>query len=66
MRPNFAAILASGASHDGDGREVTLRLDRSTLKVQHIRSVAISAHERIIFQHQSEFPVASDDIDSPY
>ena len=41
-------------------------LDRSTLKVQHVRGVAISAHERIIFQHQSELPDASDDIDSPY
>ena len=64
--PDFAAILAGSSFRDDDDREVALRLDRSTLRLQHISGVTISTSERTIFQHQTEPYSAVDDADSHF
>jgi hypothetical protein len=64
--PDFAAILVGSSFRDDDDREVALRLDRSTLRLQHISGVTISTSERTIFQHQTEPYSAVDDADSPF
>ncbi len=59
-------LPTSAASYDS--REITLQLDLSTLRVQHITAVALSADEYVVRRHRSEkgeplatisFPVGS-------
>jgi hypothetical protein len=64
--PDFAAILAASSLADDDDREITLRLERSTLRVQHVSSVKFSTSERIISQHQSEPYSPAGHTDAPF
>ncbi|MBW0007149.1 MAG: RES family NAD+ phosphorylase [Sphingomonas sp.] len=64
--PDFAAILSSSSRLDEDERDMTLRLDRPSLRVQHIETVTIVGHERHVLQHQSELSANTSSSDDPF